>query len=132
LDVARRIVIVEDDADLRDLLGEIYACEGLDCVLAESVEALVAQSVRALGADLVLLDVNLGPGVPSGLDAYDWLVQHAFTGRIIFLTGHASTHPLVREASGRGALVLEKPVPAASLLELARSAADRVPPEAAP
>jgi hypothetical protein len=57
-----------------------------------------------------VLDINLGPGEPTGVDAYHWLRSRGFSGRIIFLTGHAASHPLVREARLIGdAVVLEKP-----------------------
>jgi FixJ family two-component response regulator len=57
-----------------------------------------------------VLDINLGAGEPTGIDAYHWLRSHGFSGRVIFLTGHAASHPLVREARLIGdAVVLEKP-----------------------
>ena len=53
----------------------------------------------------------MGPQVPSGLDAYGWLRKHGFDGRIVFLTGHAASHPLVVEAKRLGdAEVVGKPV----------------------
>ena len=63
--------------------------------------------------------------VPSGLDAYLWLRKHGFHGRIVFLTGHAGSHPLVVEASRLGdADVVAKPISAEvlrSLLEVSHA-----------
>jgi DNA-binding NarL/FixJ family response regulator len=57
-----------------------------------------------------ILDINLGQGEPTGIDAYHWLRSRGFSGRVVFLTGHAASHPLVREARLIGdAVVLEKP-----------------------
>jgi DNA-binding response OmpR family regulator len=66
--------------------------------------------------DLAILDINLGAGSPSGLAGYRWLREHEFAGRVVFLTGHARSHPLVAEASEIGdAVVYEKPMTAAQL-----------------
>ena len=79
--------------------------------------------VGALGCGLALLDINLGAGVPSGLDAYRWLKDNGFPGRTVFLTGHARSHPLVREARELTHVqVLSKPIESAVLLALVRDA----------
>jgi FixJ family two-component response regulator len=64
-----------------------------------------------LACDSAILDINLGPGQPSGIDAYKWLRNNGYRGRIAFLTGHAGTHPLVIEATRIGdAEIFSKPV----------------------
>jgi hypothetical protein len=35
---------------------------------------------------------------PAGVDAYGWLQEHGFSGPVVFLTGHARSHPWVRRA----------------------------------
>jgi FixJ family two-component response regulator len=58
-----------------------------------------------------ILDVNLGPGRRSGIDAYAWLRQKGYTGRIAFLTGHARDHPLVVQAHRVGKVeIFTKPI----------------------
>lgn len=118
----QRVLVLEDDNDLRSLLCDLLVASGATgCVSAESLEELVRQKEQVLGCGLALLDVNLGAGVPSGLDAYHWLKEHGFTGRIVFLTGHARSHPLVRQARElAGAQVLSKPVDAKVLMTLVR------------
>jgi CheY-like chemotaxis protein len=125
-----RVLVLEDDDDLRGLLCELLrGASGEACVDAASYGELLRQREAALGCALALLDVNLGAGVPSGLDAYRWLHAHGFGGRTVFLTGHARSHPLVREAYAlTDAQVLSKPVDAAVLLALAdASHAPRAP-----
>jgi FixJ family two-component response regulator len=76
----------------------------------------VALGEEALKCEVAILDINLGPNQPSGIEAYAWLRQKGYTGRIVFLTGHASNHPLVIEASRIGdAEVFSKPVEPARL-----------------
>jgi DNA-binding NtrC family response regulator len=95
-----KVLILDDDQDLRDTLGEVIT--GIfhsSCVAAASYDDLVALGGRALDCRLAILDVNLGPDRPSGIDAFEWLVGQGFQGRIVFLTGHARTHPAVERAS---------------------------------
>ena len=106
------VLFLDDDEDLRDTFADLVRtvfdreCHGLG-----SYRELVALGDRALGCDVAILDINLGPEVPSGLDAYAWLRRRGFGGRIVFLTGHANSHPLVVEASHLGdAEVIAKPV----------------------
>jgi FixJ family two-component response regulator len=106
------VLFLDDDEDLRDTFSDLVRtvfdreCHGLG-----SCRELIALGDKALGCDVAILDINLGPEVPSGLDAYGWLRRHGFAGRIVFLTGHANSHPLVVEASHLGdAEVIAKPV----------------------
>lgn len=118
----QRVLVLEDDDDLRSLLCDLLVSSGAKaCVSANSLDAMVRQKEQVLGCELALLDVNLGSRAPSGLDAYRWLLENGFTGRIVFLTGHASHHPLVRQAHAlTHARVLSKPVDAKVLMELVK------------
>jgi ActR/RegA family two-component response regulator len=84
------------------------------------VGELTAHGDAALSCSLAILDINLGAGQPSGLDALNWLNERRFSGRTVFLTGHARTFPLVEEARRQhGDIeVLSKPVSSAELLAL--------------
>jgi DNA-binding NarL/FixJ family response regulator len=89
-----------------------------------SVAELRALGHRALAADVAVLDINLGASRPSGIDAYDWLVDQGFEGRILFLTGHARSHPLVARAQHlRRATVIDKPASADTLINQIRGQA---------
>src|SRR5262245_56600603 len=111
------VLFLYDDDDLRatfiDLVRTIFARE---CHGIASHRDLIALGERALNCGVAILDINLGPEVPSGIDSYGWLRKHGEHGRIVFLTGHAASHPLVIEARRLGdAEVISKPV---SLLAL--------------
>ena len=122
--MVRRVLVLEDDDDLRTLLGELLGMAGVEsCVEAASYDELVRQRAEVLACGLALLDVNLGAGVASGLDAYRWLRDNGFTGHTVFLTGHARSHPLVRQAHElQHVQVLSKPVDAQVLLSLLEDA----------
>jgi DNA-binding NtrC family response regulator len=107
----RRILLLEDDDDLRASLRELLELLGARCMAVASVDEMKQKESEALGCDVALLDINLGRGVQSGLDGYRWLGSRAFKGSMVFLTGHARSHPLVEEAyKMSGVEVLEKPV----------------------
>ncbi|AKF03007.1 response regulator [Sandaracinus amylolyticus] len=107
-----RLLVLDDDDDLRELLCVFAESVGAErCTCAASFEQLRAAANDALSCDVAILDVNLGPAAPSGVDAYEWLREHRFAGEIVFLTGHARSHPLVRRALALpGVRVLEKPI----------------------
>jgi FixJ family two-component response regulator len=115
------VLLLDDDVDLldsvADLLETVARCQILK---ARSVAELIAHGDAALGCRLAILDINLGAGQPSGLDALRWLDERRFAGRTVFLTGHARTFPLVEEArrQRQDIAVLSKPITSAELLAL--------------
>lgn len=106
------VLFVEDSDDLRKTFVELLTdALGRPCVGVSSYQEAVALGNDVLGCSAAILDINLGPGQPSGIDVYRWLRHTGFAGRIVFLTGHASTHPLVIEAMRIGdAEILSKPI----------------------
>ena len=107
-----RVIFLDDDAELRAVVGELLELIGARCDAIASMEELQDRIGRRDGSyDIAILDINLGPRVPSGLEAYRWLRDRGFSGRIAFLTGHARTHPLVEQAYRLGdAMVYAKPI----------------------
>jgi DNA-binding NtrC family response regulator len=118
----RGIFVLEDDNDLRSVLVDLIArSTGRECLGLRTLAELRANRAAVMRCSLGVLDVNLGSGEPSGLDAFAWLRAERFTGRIAFLTGHASTHPLVERARQMGeATVLAKPLQLQQLLDLVK------------
>lgn len=114
------VLILDDDDDLRAALGEtLESIFDRPWVGAASVDELRALEARLGACDLAILDINLGRGKPSGLEAHDWLKKVGFPGRITFLTGHARSHPLVDKACReQRAGVYEKPLTLAALGQL--------------
>lgn len=106
------VLFLDDDEDLRDTFTDLVrSVFDRDCHGLRSYRDLVTLGDQALDCGVAILDINLGPQAPSGLEAYNWLRRRGFSGRIVFLTGHANSHPLVVEASRLGdAEVVAKPV----------------------
>jgi DNA-binding response OmpR family regulator len=117
-----RVLLVDDDEDLVATMSELLSEAGANgCVVARSLADVQRQAGEALACEVAIVDVNLGTGQPSGVDVHRWLREQRFGGRIIFLTGHAQSHPLVTAAARLGSVtVLAKPVRSEELLRIAR------------
>jgi len=82
----RRILIVDDDAELRDALVEQLSLhEEFEAVSADTA-AKGVQAARGGGVDLVIMDVGL-PDL-DGREAVRILRKNAFKAPVIMLTGH--------------------------------------------
>ena len=82
----RKILIVDDDAELRDALTEQLSLhEEFEAVAAES-GAKGVQAAKAGQIDLVIMDVGL-PDI-DGREAVRILRKNGFKAPIIMLTGH--------------------------------------------
>jgi two-component system phosphate regulon response regulator OmpR len=80
---AERILIVDDDRDIRESMGEYLQGHGFDVALADGGEAM-RKALEAALPDVVLLDLNM-PG-EDGLSLARWLRAHHEVG-IIMVTG---------------------------------------------
>ena len=86
--MARRVLIVDDDADIRAVLKEYLTAKGFEVAACENAESALVLVLKEK-FDAVMLDINL-PGL-SGLKAI-----HSFTGEgggtaVYLMTGHADT-----------------------------------------
>ncbi len=107
----QRVLVLDDDKDLRSVMSDLFLVLGADeCILAASVGELDKDRERLKNFSVAVLDVNLGRDQPTGVDAYEWLRGIGYRGKVAFLTGHAASHPLVLEASNlKDAEVIQKP-----------------------
>jgi DNA-binding NtrC family response regulator len=116
----RGVLLVDDDDDLLQAMAELVEqFAGRRVLKAHSLAELEALGDAALASEVAIMDINLGPHAPSGIDALRWLTSHEYAGRVVFLTGHAAGFPLVEEARRmRGVKVISKPIPCDRLLAL--------------
>jgi len=123
-----RVLFLEDNQDLRDLVKMLLETTlQVECICFGSVMDIERHSSDVLRANVAILDINLGPNVPDGIDAFNWLKDHGFEGKILFLTGHARTIPQVTEAEKNGAEVLEKPLRPDQLISFVSQALNETP-----
>ncbi len=94
-----RLLIVDDDEDLRDTLARRFIRAGLPVVTAESGEEALAKIDRA-EFDVALFDLHL-PGM-SGLDLLARFKESQPGAEVLMLTAHGSVETAI-EAMRRGA-----------------------------
>jgi diguanylate cyclase (GGDEF)-like protein len=107
-----RIMVVDDDPEVRRLLGKILKKEGFEVVPCESgMEAI--ERVAEIAPDLILLDVNM-PEI-DGLETCRRLVGDNAKIPIIFLTAQAAVDDRVAGLEAGGRDYVTKPFHAAEL-----------------
>lgn len=114
-----RILVIDDEEDVADLIGEILRREGYQVETAESGEEGLALATTH-DYDAILTDMNM-PGI-SGRGFYEALGRRRpeLLERVAFVTGDTMS-PSVREfLDHAGCEYLEKPIAPQDLRELAR------------
>jgi ActR/RegA family two-component response regulator len=114
------VLFLDDDLDLLEIVCRLVERDGRrSCLALRTLDDMRAHRAEVLATSMAILDVNLGVNQPSGLDACAWLRAEGYAGRIVFLTGHANSHPLVERAMTMGgAQVFHKPLTTEALAEI--------------
>jgi DNA-binding NtrC family response regulator len=126
-----RILVVDDEVGIRELLSEILYDEGHTVELAENAAQARAARLR-MRPDLVLLDIWM-PDTDGVSLLKEWSSQALLDMPVIMMSGHATIDTAV-EATRIGAIdFLEKPITLQRLLKtitagLARGCVDIVVP----
>ncbi len=117
-----RILVVDDDADIRQTLAEILGYDGH--VVEVARDGLEAQRlIEKVAFDIVLCDVRM-PG-KDGMELLDWAKKTRPDLEFIMLSGHATIDMAV-EATKKGAFdFLEKPLDLPKLEILIRNATQK-------
>jgi DNA-binding NtrC family response regulator len=116
----REILIVDDEAGIRELLSEILTDEGYRVVLAENAQEARAYREKTEPA-LVLLDIWM-PGTDGVTLLREWASNHQLTMPVIMMSGHATIQTAVG-ATRIGAFdFLEKPIGLDKLLSTVKRA----------
>ena len=106
-----KIVFLDDSEDLRELMPILFeATLGEPCKCFGSVDELQRRPEEVLAAKIAILDINLGPQSPDGIDAFNWLRAHGFRGKVLFFTGHARDGLQLALTERSGVEILEKPL----------------------
>ena len=114
-----KILIVDDDAQLRQSFNKLLCREGYDVAMAATGEAAVSM-VRESSPDLVILDVRL-PGM-DGLETLEQLLQIDSRLPVIIMTAYTTTDTAIK-ATQRGAFdYVIKPFDIPDILKLINEA----------
>lgn len=110
-----KVLLLDDNVEFCEVMKDLLVfinIRQIDCL--NSYEEFIRHD---LNVDAALLDLHLGRG-KSGIDAFMWLQQKSFKGRIIFFTGLGTSKELEEHLNLPNVFLLEKP---ARLEEIERS-----------
>lgn len=117
--VTNRVLIVDDDADIRLLLWHLLRASGCEVVAAEHGSAALRRFGEALAAgfrpafDLVLSDINM-PGL-SGLELLAQLKRIDPAQRVMLVSAHCAEHTREIALAAGAIAVIQKPLQLAAL-----------------
>ncbi|MDB5446604.1 MAG: ntrX [Phenylobacterium sp.] len=113
--MASDVLVVDDEADIRDLVAGILADEGYSVrVAANSEEALAA--VRARKPALLILDIWMAGGGLDGLELLDMVKALDVDLPVIMISGHGNIETAVSSIKRGAYEFLEKPFKSDRLL----------------
>lgn len=113
-----QVSFLDDNDDLRAVMVSLIETRlQTTCLELVNFQALQEQSEAVLATKVIVLDIDLGYRQPSGLDAFRWLQERNYQGKVFFLTGHGRTNPMVAQAEKMGAYIWEKPIGSAAMIQ---------------
>jgi len=111
----RWVLVVDNDADMRDAMAETLVLDGYGVRVAADGESAIQDLTREELPALVLVD-NLMPSM-TGLQFLDWLAAHPRFDPVVAVLASGDSRPLRHP---RAAALLRKPYGVDDLLELVR------------
>jgi len=118
--MSARILIVDDEANIRRMLGALLRAEGFDVAEAQGGnQALLA--LDEVRPDLVLMDLVMPPG-PTGLETLGKLKEKDGGLPVVMMSGKAQLNDAVQAIKLGAFQFLEKPLTPEAVLVTIRSA----------
>jgi two-component system, response regulator PdtaR len=119
-----RVLLAEDDAESRTLLLDLLATLGHEIVGEAATGAEAVERAKAVGPDVVLLDVHMPGG--SGIEAAERIAEALPGTAVVLFSGDQTLTLSDREVAATTAIAfLPKPVPPRVLDSTLRLAARR-------
>jgi len=118
--MSARILIVDDEANIRRMLGALLRAEGFEVGEAQGGNAALLH-LDELRPDLVLLDLVMPPG-PTGIETLGKLKERDATLPVVMMSGKAQLNDAVQAIKLGAFQFLEKPLTPEAVLVTIRSA----------
>ncbi len=127
----RSVLIVEDEAGIRELLEHGLTEQGADVETVEAAE-IAWKRITTGRYDLVLCDYNLGNESGSALIERILKSEHAHASRFVLMTGELLSNEDISQWEKRGVRVLQKPFQLSELTALLQEALANAPADLKP
>jgi two-component system nitrogen regulation response regulator NtrX len=115
-----RVLLVDDEANIRRMLGALLQAEGFETAEAENGTAALA-ALESAPPDAVLLDLMM-PGGPDGIATLEQMKQRAPDVPVVMMSGKANLTDAVRATKLGAFQFLEKPLTPEGVLLALRGA----------
>ena len=117
------ILVVDDEEDIRHLIGEIFRDEGFNCREADGSDTAVSE-LEIQKPDLIVLDIWLQTSGMDGLALLKIIKEDSPDLPVIMISGHADIETAVNAIKIGAYDFIEKPFEAERLLLMAERAID--------
>lgn len=115
-----RVLLVDDETNIRRMVGALLEAEGFDTVQAANGPAALA-ALEDVAPDAILLDLMM-PGGPDGVATLEEVKRRAPHVPVVMMSGKANLADAVRATKLGAFQFLEKPLAPESLLATLRGA----------
>jgi DNA-binding NarL/FixJ family response regulator len=118
--VNRRVLLVEDEHDARDVLARAFERAGWRCAQAFDVPTALAALAAAEGApfDAAVVDLVLGKNDRGGIELVPRIRAASIATSIVVITAFADMERVKRVLNDGASYLLEKPFRAQELLDV--------------
>ena len=115
-----RVLLVDDEANIRRMLGALLQAEGFETAEAANGNAALS-ALESAAPDAVLLDLMM-PGGPDGISTLEQLKRRAPDLPVVMMSGKANLTDAVRATKLGAFQFLEKPLTPEGVLAALRAA----------
>jgi len=113
-----KILIVDDEAVIREIYGDFLEQNGFEVTTALNVETAL-ESIKAKKPDLILLDIVMP--FRNGFDLYDQVIVDYHDIKFVFMTGYDDDIKITDRLSKSGKKWFAKPIKLEEMLEIIRN-----------
>jgi len=113
-----KILIVDDEAVIREIYGDFLEQNGFEVATALNVETAL-ESIKAKKPDLILLDIVMP--FCNGFDLYDQVIVDYPGIKFVFMTGYDDDIKITDRLSKSGKKWFAKPIKLEEMLEVIRN-----------
>jgi CheY-like chemotaxis protein len=114
----KRILVVDDEQEIRQLFVDILVPRGYEVIAAASGPEAIACAGQQ-GFDVIFLDIKM-PGM-NGVETFEALKRISPRAQYVMITGYAGSQLVDQSLAGGALLCLSKPFGVTDILDLVRS-----------